>query len=252
MPAHSASKGTVTAGPGRPVPTWHRLPGSRHRVPVSRLRRTRLSLAAARRDPRRGERRRRPHRHQSDGCRHSTTPPLSGRRWPTRRRGPTARTRSGWRTARARWPPTTRRPAPACDPDRVVLTASTSEAYGFLFKLLCDPGDDVLVPVPSYPAVRAPVAARCRDRPPVPARLPRACGRSISRRSAGVWPAHESRAGGDAEQPDGVVRPARASGGALRQLCAARRAALICDEVFLDYPLEPAEDAVRGVRWPCG
>ena len=33
----------------------------------------------------------------------------------------------------------------------MVLTASTSEAYGFLFKLLCDPGDEVLVPRPSYP-----------------------------------------------------------------------------------------------------
>jgi aspartate/methionine/tyrosine aminotransferase len=33
----------------------------------------------------------------------------------------------------------------------VVLTASTSEAYAFLFKLLCDPGDEVLVPSPSYP-----------------------------------------------------------------------------------------------------
>ena len=37
------------------------------------------------------------------------------------------------------------------DPDRIVLTASTSEAYAFLFKLLCDPGDTVLVPLPSYP-----------------------------------------------------------------------------------------------------
>jgi hypothetical protein len=35
--------------------------------------------------------------------------------------------------------------------DRVVLTASTSEAYSLLFKLLCDPEDEVLVPVPSYP-----------------------------------------------------------------------------------------------------
>src|SRR5260370_8605102 len=34
---------------------------------------------------------------------------------------------------------------------RVVLTASTSEAYAFLFKLLCNPGDEVLVPRPSYP-----------------------------------------------------------------------------------------------------
>ena len=36
-------------------------------------------------------------------------------------------------------------------PSRVALTASTSEAYAVLFKLLCDPGDDVLVPAPSYP-----------------------------------------------------------------------------------------------------
>ena len=35
--------------------------------------------------------------------------------------------------------------------ERVALTASTSEAYAFAFKLLCDPGDQVLVPAPSYP-----------------------------------------------------------------------------------------------------
>lgn len=39
----------------------------------------------------------------------------------------------------------------ACSSQRMLLTASTSEAYGFLFKLLCDPGDEVLVPAPSYP-----------------------------------------------------------------------------------------------------
>ena len=36
-------------------------------------------------------------------------------------------------------------------PEQVILTASTSEAYSWLFKLLCDPGDEVLVPQPSYP-----------------------------------------------------------------------------------------------------
>jgi alanine-synthesizing transaminase len=41
----------------------------------------------------------------------------------------------------------------ALPPERVVLTASTSEAYGFLLKLLCDPGDEVLVPQPSYPLI---------------------------------------------------------------------------------------------------
>jgi len=36
-------------------------------------------------------------------------------------------------------------------PDQILLTASTSEAYSWLFKLLCDPGDEVLIPRPSYP-----------------------------------------------------------------------------------------------------
>lgn len=35
--------------------------------------------------------------------------------------------------------------------DLIALTASSSEAYALLFKLLCDPGDEVLIPVPSYP-----------------------------------------------------------------------------------------------------
>ena len=38
-----------------------------------------------------------------------------------------------------------------CDPDDVVITASTSEAYSFLFKLLTDPGDAVATAIPSYP-----------------------------------------------------------------------------------------------------
>src|SRR3954454_21267743 len=38
-----------------------------------------------------------------------------------------------------------------CDVNDIVITASTSEAYSFLFKLLCDPGDAVLTAKPSYP-----------------------------------------------------------------------------------------------------
>src|SRR5882762_1293281 len=37
------------------------------------------------------------------------------------------------------------------DPGQVILTTSTSEAYSYLFKLLCDPGDAILAPQPSYP-----------------------------------------------------------------------------------------------------
>jgi alanine-synthesizing transaminase len=39
----------------------------------------------------------------------------------------------------------------ALDPSQIMLTTSTSEAYSFLFRLLCDPGGEVLVPQPSYP-----------------------------------------------------------------------------------------------------
>ena len=44
-----------------------------------------------------------------------------------------------------------RRRGVTVDPAHIVLTASTSEAYSWLFKLLCNPGDGVLVPRPSYP-----------------------------------------------------------------------------------------------------
>ena len=39
----------------------------------------------------------------------------------------------------------------AVEPSRIFLTTSTSESYAWLFKLLADPGDEVLVPRPSYP-----------------------------------------------------------------------------------------------------
>jgi hypothetical protein len=45
--------------------------------------------------------------------------------------------------------------------DQIALTASTSEAYGCLFKLLCDPDDEVLVPVPSYPLFEYLAALEC-------------------------------------------------------------------------------------------
>jgi aspartate/methionine/tyrosine aminotransferase len=57
----------------------------------------------------------------------------------------------------------------AVDAARVVLTASTSEAYAFLFKLLLDPGEEVLVPRPSYPLFDH--LARLESVRPVPYRL---------------------------------------------------------------------------------
>jgi alanine-synthesizing transaminase len=39
----------------------------------------------------------------------------------------------------------------AVEPEQIVLTTSTSEAYSYLFRLLCDPGSEILVPQPGYP-----------------------------------------------------------------------------------------------------
>ncbi|OLC55407.1 MAG: hypothetical protein AUH92_02255 [Acidobacteria bacterium 13_1_40CM_4_69_4] len=61
---------------------------------------------------------------------------------------PAARGLERARAAVAEWHARHERPVA---PDRVLLTASTSEAYAFLFKLLADPGDLILVPRPSYP-----------------------------------------------------------------------------------------------------
>jgi aspartate/methionine/tyrosine aminotransferase len=57
----------------------------------------------------------------------------------------------GWRPARAAVAAEYARYGATVDPDHVLLTASTSEAYSLAFKLLCEPGDEVLVPAPSYP-----------------------------------------------------------------------------------------------------
>ena len=57
----------------------------------------------------------------------------------------------GLRPARVAVAATYRQEGIDIDPDQVVLTASSSEAYSWLFKLLADPGDTVLVPSPSYP-----------------------------------------------------------------------------------------------------
>ncbi|MCC7497213.1 MAG: pyridoxal phosphate-dependent aminotransferase [Bryobacterales bacterium] len=49
----------------------------------------------------------------------------------------------------------------AIDPDHILVTTSTSDSYGYLFKLLCDPGDEILVPRPSYPLFEFLAALEC-------------------------------------------------------------------------------------------
>jgi hypothetical protein len=135
------------------------------------------------------------------------------------------------------------------DPDRIVLTASSSEAYGFLFKLLCDPGDSVAVPVPSYPLFEH--LARLDGVRALPYRLDAGEGWQPDARSLEDLAGERLRAiiAVHPNNPTGsfLLRGARES---LVDLCARRGAGLIVDEVFLDYPLDPAaaEATFAGAR----
>ncbi len=122
----------------------------------------------------------------------------------------------------------------AVGPERIVLSASTSEAYAFLFKLLCDPGDEVLVPRPGYPLFD------------FLATLESVRVRTYPLRFDGEWhvdlPALRT-ALGPRTRAVVVVSPHNPTGACLKRderdaletLCAAHGAALVSDEVFADY-----------------
>jgi alanine-synthesizing transaminase len=127
------------------------------------------------------------------------------------------------------------------DPARVVLTASSSESYGFLFKLCCDPGDAVLVPEPSYPLFE--YLTRLEGVVPIGYRLA----------FDGVWHVDFGSLDGalaaarrDGRRPRAliVVNPNNPTGSFLKRdelarlgaLCAREDLALVSDEVFAPYP----------------
>ena len=127
---------------------------------------------------------------------------------------------------------------PAVDPSRVVLTASTSEAYAFVFKLLCDPGDEVLVPVPSYPLFEH--LARLESVRAVPYRLAYDGAWHVDVASARDAVTARTRA-------IVTVSPNNPTGSYLKRTELAALAALglplVSDEVFARYPLR--HDATR-------
>jgi aspartate/methionine/tyrosine aminotransferase len=74
----------------------------------------------------------------------------SGSYWDTRRYAPDPKGTSAARSVITKYY-SHRTPSSALDPDHIVITASTSEAYGLLFTLLTEPGDNVLGPAITYP-----------------------------------------------------------------------------------------------------
>lgn len=123
-----------------------------------------------------------------------------------------------------------------------LLSASTSEAYGWLFKLLCNPGDAILVPRPSYPLFE--FLAKLESAEVVQYSL---------RYAEGWWLDFASLEEQIPANAKAIlfVHPNNPTGSYLKQtelerlaaLCAKRDIALISDEVFADYPL--TEDASR-------
>jgi alanine-synthesizing transaminase len=137
----------------------------------------------------------------------------------------------------------TRRGSPV-DPGHLVLTASTSEAYAWLFQLLCDPGDAVLVPQPCYPLFEW--LARLADVRLVPYALSLADG----------FRTHVEALPSDAQvRAVLAVSPGNPSGTFLKQdelaaleaRCAREGWALVVDEVFGDFGRGEDPSRVRSV-----
>jgi alanine-synthesizing transaminase len=132
-------------------------------------------------------------------------------------------------------------------PEQLVLTASSSESYAFLFKLLCDPGDAVLVPEPSYPLFE--YLARLEGITPVPYRLTYDGAWHIDFSSVDDALARSPATG----RPRAVVvvNPNNPTGSFLKTFelpplaarCEAHDLVVISDEVFAPYPA--SDDATR-------
>jgi alanine-synthesizing transaminase len=137
------------------------------------------------------------------------------------------------------------------DPETLFLTASTSEAYSYLFKLLCNPGDEILAPQPSYPLLDfltgldsvTPVYYRLR--------YDDTTGWRINFDYLHQVISHLTRA-------IVVVNPNNPTGSylhstdlkALNALCTQHNLALIVDEVFLDYGDASAKTVVGNTGAP--
>ena len=120
------------------------------------------------------------------------------------------------------------------DPERLILTTSTSEGYSFVFRLLCNPGDELLVPKPSYPLFE--FLADLQDVKLVPYPLLYDHGwqmdfpslqKAVRERTRGFVVVHPNNPTGS------YVHPQEQE--ALNRFCRKHGLALIADEVFLDY-----------------
>jgi alanine-synthesizing transaminase len=135
-------------------------------------------------------------------------------------------------------------------PDQVFLTTSTSEAYSYLFRLLCDPEDQILVPRPSYPLFE--FLAEIQDVQLRPYDLFYDHGwhidvggllNAISERTRAVLVVNPNNPTGSFVHASELQD--------IEDLCIKHQLALISDEVFLDYGLEASAEASAAFSQGC-
>jgi aspartate/methionine/tyrosine aminotransferase len=119
-------------------------------------------------------------------------------------------------------------------PEALVLTPSTSEAYAWLLKLLCDPGDQVLSPQPGYPLFDYLAGLEGVTTVPYTLELESGFGLALDDLRAAATDRTRAVLVVHPGNPTGAFLH-RAEHGALAGLCAERGWALLVDEVFLDY-----------------
>lgn len=134
-------------------------------------------------------------------------------------------------------------------PDNVHCTSGSSEAYAFLFKLLCNPGDSVLTPLPAYPLFEHLAALDgVRIRPYNLRRSPLGRWRidvasldhAYNESSRAVIVVNPTNPLGEYLDPDDMRQ--------LRSFCCQRNLPLIVDEVFWDFDLGGRDQSVRTVE----
>ncbi len=119
----------------------------------------------------------------------------------------------------------------------VILSASTSEAYGWLFKWLTGPGDEVLVPSPSYPLFDHLAALEGVVPRAVPSYFTDRWHLDLEALREALGPRTRALLLVSPNNPTGACLT-RGEWRALGDLCADRGVALLVDEVFADFPLE--------------
>ncbi|MEA2559496.1 MAG: alanine-synthesizing transaminase [Acidobacteriota bacterium] len=131
-------------------------------------------------------------------------------------------------------------PGDMVSPDDLILTASTSESYSFLFKLFGDPGEEVLTTAPSYPLLDSLAALEGLSLSHIhlaPGRRFALGIEGVERVELSLTPRTRLLALVHPGNPTGAFLSV-AEQAAISDLCASRGLPLISDEVFADYPLD--------------